>query len=91
MALESAQQCRCPACLKKVIQEKITEYLETVTPANALDSDAKNYAGDGPLIEDIDYTLNADGNMVFSAWFLLKRGNCCETGCTHCPYGYKGA
>jgi hypothetical protein len=41
-----------------------------------------------PLIQNIDYYLNADGNMVFTETYLLKRGFCCQSGCLHCPYGY---
>lgn len=41
------------------------------------------------LIPNIDYYLNADGNMVFTAKYLRERGHCCQSGCLHCPYGYK--
>ena len=41
-----------------------------------------------PLQEGIDY-YDEDGLMVFTAHFLLARGYCCESGCRHCPYGYK--
>ena len=41
-----------------------------------------------PLEEGIDYYWE-DGLMVFTAHFLLARGYCCESGCRHCPYGYK--
>ena len=27
--------------------------------------------------------------MVMTAKYLLKRGYCCESGCRHCPYGFK--
>jgi uncharacterized protein DUF5522 len=27
--------------------------------------------------------------IVFTAKYLLKRGYCCESGCRHCPYGFK--
>lgn len=40
------------------------------------------------LIPDIDYTINEDGNLVFTKAYLLKRGHCCTSGCTNCPYGY---
>lgn len=40
------------------------------------------------LIEGEDYYLE-NGNYVFTAQFLLKRGYCCESGCRHCPYGFK--
>ncbi|HNP94593.1 MAG TPA: DUF5522 domain-containing protein [Cyclobacteriaceae bacterium] len=30
-----------------------------------------------------------NGLMVFTATYHLKRGHCCESGCRHCPYGFK--
>ena len=27
--------------------------------------------------------------IVFTAKFLRKRGYCCESGCRHCPYGFR--
>lgn len=39
------------------------------------------------LVEGEDYYLE-NGNYVFTAKFLLKRGYCCRSGCRHCPYGY---
>lgn len=41
------------------------------------------------LIPDIDYYINADGNLVFTEKYLLNRGQCCQSGCLHCPYQYK--
>jgi len=34
-----------------------------------------------------DFYYNAEGYMVFTAKYLLKRGYCCKNGCKHCPYG----
>jgi uncharacterized protein DUF5522 len=39
------------------------------------------------LVEGEDYYLE-NGNWVFTAKFLLRRGYCCRSGCRHCPYGY---
>ena len=41
-----------------------------------------------PEATEPDYYLE-NGNMVFTAAYLLKRGYCCKNGCRHCPYGYK--
>ncbi|MCB0487279.1 MAG: DUF5522 domain-containing protein [Cyclobacteriaceae bacterium] len=30
-----------------------------------------------------------NGLMVFTAAYHLRRGYCCESGCRHCPYGFK--
>jgi hypothetical protein len=27
--------------------------------------------------------------IVFTERYLRKRGYCCESGCRHCPYGYR--
>lgn len=39
------------------------------------------------LIEGEDYYLE-NGNWVFTAKYLLRRGYCCRSGCRHCPYGF---
>lgn len=44
-------------------------------------------SGAGDLVEGEDYYLE-NGNWVFTAKYLLKRGYCCRSGCRHCPYGY---
>jgi len=37
-----------------------------------------------------DHYIDPDtGLVVFTAKYLLERGHCCESGCKHCPYGYK--
>ncbi|MBT8204518.1 MAG: hypothetical protein KJO20_04015 [Eudoraea sp.] len=40
-------------------------------------------------IEDGDFYLSEEGYRVFTEQYLLKRGYCCESGCRHCPYGFK--
>ena len=89
MPLDFSQNCRCPACLKEIVKEKIAEYLQNITPDNASTAIAKNYVTSSQPIEGIDYYLNEDGQFVLTAWYLLKRGYCCENGCTHCPYGHQ--
>jgi hypothetical protein len=41
-----------------------------------------------PLVEGIDYYVE-DGRWVFTEHYLRKRGHCCESGCRHCPYGFR--
>jgi len=41
------------------------------------------------LKKDVDYYLDEKGYMVFTAFFLKKRGYCCKSGCKHCPYGFR--
>jgi len=40
------------------------------------------------LIEGIDYYINADGLMVFTKEYHLKRGYCCKNKCLNCPWDY---
>lgn len=41
------------------------------------------------FIEGWDYYLNAEGKMVLTEKYLLKKGSCCGSGCLHCPYPIK--
>jgi len=40
------------------------------------------------LIEGVDFYIEG-GFMVFTEKFLRDRGYCCESGCRHCPYGFR--
>ena len=44
---------------------------------------------DSTLIKDQDFYLDEQGKKVLTQSFLAKRGYCCQSGCIHCPYGYK--
>ena len=41
----------------------------------------------GPLTAE-DFYVNAEGWMVFTRAYHLKRGFCCQSGCLNCPWGY---
>jgi Family of unknown function (DUF5522) len=40
------------------------------------------------LIEGEDFYYEGP-YMVFTEKFLRDRGYCCESGCRHCPWGYR--
>ncbi|HEY4642679.1 MAG TPA: DUF5522 domain-containing protein [Thermoanaerobaculia bacterium] len=40
------------------------------------------------LREGIDFYFEGP-YMVFTEKFLRERGYCCESGCRHCPYGFR--
>lgn len=42
------------------------------------------------LVEGIDFYWE-NGFVVFTEIYLRKRGYCCQSGCRHCPYGFKRA
>jgi hypothetical protein len=39
------------------------------------------------MSNDLSY-LDENGNTVFTAKYLQKRGSCCKSACVHCPYGF---
>ncbi len=41
------------------------------------------------FVKGVDYYIDK-GMYVFTEHYLKKRGYCCENGCRHCPYGFKG-
>ena len=40
------------------------------------------------LVEDEDFYREGP-YVVFTEKYLRDRGSCCESGCRHCPYGYR--
>ena len=40
------------------------------------------------LIEGVDFYYEGP-YLVFTEKFLRDRGYCCESGCRHCPYGFR--
>ncbi|HVG31366.1 MAG TPA: DUF5522 domain-containing protein [Pyrinomonadaceae bacterium] len=45
-------------------------------------------AAGGNLVEGEDYYFEG-ALVVFTEAFLRRRGYCCQSGCRHCPYGFK--
>jgi hypothetical protein len=40
------------------------------------------------LVEGVDF-YREGAAIVFTQSYHLRRGSCCESGCRHCPYGFK--
>jgi hypothetical protein len=83
--LNSEADCLCPACLKKAAIKKINEYVQSLSPEDALNNTAKDLPKTKDLIEGIDF-YKENSNYIFTAWYHLKRGDCCGNRCRHCPY-----
>jgi len=88
MPVDFKKDCRCPECLKKIIKEKVEEFVKTITPENAASCLTEKYFKKGKLIEEIDYEIE-NGNWVFTKCYHLKRGYCCNSSCVNCPYRIK--
>lgn len=89
--MDAGADCLCPSCLAVIANDHITQSVDTVKVHTFQPKLAKVHLkkhGLTPLIKNVDYTLNAQGNMVLSRWFLLKKGKCCGSGCLNCPYGH---
>lgn len=84
LSVEEEKECLCPSCLKARVQNEIDLYIDDLTS----DKIKRVQALGKPkhFFEDIDYTINEDGNWVFSSWYLLRQGACCSNGCANCPY-----
>ncbi len=81
---EPGGDCFCPECLKKRFHDTIDHLIKT-KKTETLAAVVAKYSGKENLMEGIDYYLEK-GFWVFTAWYHLKRGHCCESGCRHCPY-----
>ena len=38
------------------------------------------------MIEGLDYFIDKNGQFVFTALYLFKRGKCCGNKCINCVY-----
>lgn len=84
----TSNECLCPDCLKRSLKREIDRYVTDVESGNKENRAGDMDANGGKLIADIDYYLE-DGHLVFTAWYHLKRGECCGSACRHCPYDHK--
>lgn len=84
MPIDISRDCQCPDCLKSSIMERIQQTMQDIQLEEKL-AIAAAYADQNTLIEDMDFTIE-NGKYVFSAWYHLKRGSCCGSGCRNCPY-----
>jgi hypothetical protein len=60
--------------------------------ADAIDPDPRAIAiavahAAAEVAGEAGYLDPESGLFVFTAAFLTERGNCCDSGCRHCPYG----
>ena len=84
MSVEANAGCHCPDCLARAIGQRIATRLSGLSHDDAL-AEAKPHASERQLFEHIDYTME-DNLLVFTRWYLLKKGKCCGKSCRHCPY-----
>ncbi|MBK0371211.1 DUF5522 domain-containing protein [Flavobacterium agrisoli] len=83
--LETGGDCLCPTCFKQSCLYRIEQFVAETTPETAVNNKAALLPKSTNLIPDLDYYVE-NGNYVFTSWYHLKRGYCCQNGCRHCPY-----
>ncbi len=78
------KNCLCKPCLISRINKQIDQFLEDVEIGKVSNPDFTKYQT-SELVEGIDFYIES-GMYVFTKWYHLKRGHCCNSGCRHCPY-----
>lgn len=78
------QSCLCKACLLSEMAKCINN--KKLKLNNEQLSQIALLGPSNPPRESIDYYMNSDGLLVFTKWYHLKRGFCCENKCQNCPY-----
>lgn len=86
MPLNTQKDCECPNCLSLSISRKLQLYISE-NKLNDVLQFAEKYK-DRSIHEHIDYNIEKE-NYVFTEWYHLKRGNCCDNGCRKCPFETK--
>lgn len=84
MPLKPEQKCWCRSCLTNQLKRIIAEHMQNLSAEKIKEIQALGKPK--TFTEGIDYTLNKQGAWVFSGWYLLRQGGCCDNGCTNCPY-----
>jgi len=86
--LSANNDCLCPKCLHIASVQKVEEYVAMVKQKGVAFNVAPKFATNTSFIPLLDYYIE-NGKWVFTSWYHLKRGTCCNNGCRHCPYGVK--
>lgn len=77
------QSCYCKDCLIEALSKEVNENRKCDN------IQMKKIAKLGLPIrikENVDYTINEEGLYIFTPWYLMRRGHCCDNKCTNCPY-----
>lgn len=84
--VSAKQDCLCPNCLHTQSLIKIDEYVSKIKTSGIKHNLAKKFSNlSGSLIPQLDFYIE-NNNWVFTEWYHLKRGYCCNNNCRHCPY-----
>lgn len=68
--------CLCAACL-----EDLNQRMKAIEPYQ--------FPSQREMLTENLHFYKEDGKWVFTETYHLLRGHCCQSGCRHCPYGYR--
>ena len=75
-----------PACLCRPCLETVAQISREHDDTDAILAQVRQAIAQRVSPADEPDFYMDDGNVVFTAAYHLKRGNCCANGCRHCPY-----
>ena len=84
---DTNSQCLCPSCLIKKLAQVVNKDPKSLNAAQR-----QKIANLEPVmqpIKEVDYymeTIDGQQMLVFTPWYLLRRGYCCDNNCRNCPY-----
>lgn len=79
--------CLCPTCLQRAQAAKANGQASSLSGIQK--AAIRNLGIPKTLEEGVDFTyeqIDGQATMVFTSWYLLRRGYCCDNGCRNCPY-----
>lgn len=80
--------CICRSCVEKARTERDAEAVR-LRPGASRNGPAAPPAGSSRAAEEDFYVDPVSGYRVFTEAYHLRRGRCCESGCRHCPFGFR--
>lgn len=79
-------ECLCRRCLADKIAPLLAARLAEIPKEQRRRNPLfMRHATAGAPVEGPDFHLE-NGFVVYTAWYHLKRGECCGNGCRNCPY-----
>jgi len=84
--IKSVSLSRCCHLCRLINHSDVTNVSVDDMDENNFPANISKTPSSPELKEGLDYYIEK-GQWVFTEHFLLRRGDCCGSGCRHCPYG----
>ena len=80
--------CICRSCVETAQAERDAEAVRVRPGASKIDPAAAP-TGCSRAADEEFYVDPVSGYRVFTEAYHLRRGRCCQSGCRHCPFGFR--